>query len=84
LPFRERLLGGQSASFSLREEFAYRVQPLFSDVEVYPFGEWLIKFRMTYPVQSEGEAKGAIEAFKDAFCEANRKTPEDESESHVK
>jgi len=75
MQFQGQSLYGRSARFKSRERFAHRTQPVISHAEVFAFGKWLIKFRITHPTESEDEAKHSIDEFKTAFCEANERAP---------
>ena len=70
--FRGESLYGRSATFTARDPSAGRTQWIMTHAEVFAFGKWVIKFRVTHPASTEGSAKGMIDAFKRAFCAANK------------
>ena len=75
MQFQGQTLYGRSAQFKSRARFAHSVRPVISLVEVFAFGKWLIKLRVTHPVKSENQAEQTIAEFKTAFCEANERAP---------
>jgi hypothetical protein len=75
LQLRGESLYGRSGKFKYRQRFGHQVEAAMSHVEVYSFGKWLIKFRVTHPFRSEEKAKGSMDGFKKAFCVANDESP---------
>lgn len=75
LLFRGQSLYRRSLKFSPRERLVYRMLPVIAHVEIFAFGKWLIKFRVTHPIASQDKAKGLIDGFKKAFCKANEGAP---------
>jgi hypothetical protein len=71
LQFKSKSLYGRSAAFQANQQFAHRMQAVYTYAEVYSFGEWLIKFRTTHPIGSQASAQQAIEEFKSMFAKAN-------------
>jgi hypothetical protein len=71
MTFRGRSLYGRTAAFKAEEVFAGRIQPIVTRAEVYAFGKWIIKFRITYPVASEKAAVESTRAFKREFIREN-------------
>ena len=73
--FRGESLYGRAATFKLEEFFAGRTQSVVTTAEVYAFGKWVIKFRMTYPTATESAATESISAFKKEFFQENDRDP---------
>lgn len=71
MQFRGQSLYGRTAAFKSEELFAYKIQPIVTQAEVYAFGKWIIKFRTTSPTASQKASAKSIQSFKEEFCSAN-------------
>ncbi|MBU2621935.1 MAG: hypothetical protein KKD92_06420 [Proteobacteria bacterium] len=71
LEFRGQSLYGRTAVFKSEELFAYRIQPIVTQAEVYAYGKWIIKFFTTNPAASQGVSVKFIQAFKEEFRRTN-------------
>jgi len=69
--FRGEHLYGRAAKFTYRQRFAHFPQEVISYAEVFAYGKWIIKFRITHPERTENKAQVAIDNFRRAFAEAN-------------
>jgi hypothetical protein len=76
MDFQGQSLYGRSATFNLQERFAGIMQPVNSRADIFSFGEWLIKFRISHPASSNEKAQKTIDEFMNVFCEANARIAE--------
>jgi hypothetical protein len=54
---------GKHATFTFTERFARREQAVRSELYLFAFGTWFIKYRVTYPVGQQAKAEPIIKTF---------------------